>query len=426
MLSLLRIDRVLGFTNRCLKSKQEHFSIMSFRGNAVMDGSKKQKMVNLVWRPISTQSSSNVDSEAGSNVQDGQCSKSSGVIETASAGKHSVSLEVGASLMRFIKGKEGTTQMKIEEEMGVKIIFPSSRNEDHIIIEGGSVDCLTKASERIATIIDEVVRSPSLDYSHFVSLPLAIHPELVAKLVNFQKSILQDVQPVDETTSVAVNLKANSETRQVNVENRSIQVVSYPPKAKEATSSTLFDLGIEKSIFIKPNTFHLTVLMLKLWNKDRLNTARDVLKSIYPSVMDALDNRPLFIRLKGLDCMRGSLAKARVLYIPVEEIGDEGRLLRACKVITDAFVKAGLVLEKDANQSLKLHATVMNARHRKRKDKRKKMDTFDAREIHKQFGNEDWGEYLIQEAHLSQRFVFDQSGYYRCCASIPFPGEHRD
>lgn len=60
-----------------------------------------------------------------------------------------------------------------------------------------------------------------------------------------------------------------------------------------------------------------------------------------------------------------------------------------------------------------------------RKDKRKKMETFDAREIHKQFGNQDWGEYLLREAHLSQRFVFDQSGYYRCCASLPFPGEHR-
>lgn len=41
---------------------------------------------------------------------------------------------------------------------------------------------------------------------------------------------------------------------------------------------TLAELGIEKSIFIKPNTFHLTVLMLKLWNKDRVNAARDVLK----------------------------------------------------------------------------------------------------------------------------------------------------
>lgn len=30
--------------------------------------------------------------------------------------------------------------------------------------------------------------------------------------------------------------------------------------------------------------------------------------------------------------MRGSLAKARVLYAPVEEIGGEDRLLRACRI----------------------------------------------------------------------------------------------
>lgn len=86
--------------------------------------------------------------------------------------------------------------------------------------------------------------------------------------------------------------------------------------------------------------------------------------------------------------MRGSLAKARVVYLPVKEINNEGRLLRACRilfrnqshlfflvfdswnlisqltgilislafleVIIDAFVKAGLVMEKDANQSLKV------------------------------------------------------------------------
>lgn len=32
------------------------------------------------------------------------------------------------------------------------------------------------------------------------------------------------------------------------------------------------------------------------------------------------------------DRMRGSLAKARVLYAPVEEIGREDRLLRACRI----------------------------------------------------------------------------------------------
>lgn len=31
-------------------------------------------------------------------------------------------------------------------------------------------------------------------------------------------------------------------------------------------------------------------------------------------------------------CMKGSLAKARVVYAPVEEIDGEGRLLRACSI----------------------------------------------------------------------------------------------
>ncbi|KAG5619113.1 hypothetical protein H5410_018937 [Solanum commersonii] len=186
------------------------------------------------------------------------------------------------------------------------------------------------------------------------------------------------------------------------------------------------DLGIEKSIFIKPKTFHLTVLMLKLWNKDRIEAAAEVLQSVSPKVIDALESRPVSIRLKGLECMKGSPAKARVVYAPVEVIGGEDRLLRACpflEVITNAFIEAGLVLENDLNQKLKLHATTMNARHRKSKKGSKKVDSFDARKIFGQYGSEDWGEYLIPEAHLSQRFVFDDDGYYHCCASIPFPEE---
>lgn len=35
--------------------------------------------------------------------------------------------------------------------------------------------------------------------------------------------------------------------------------------------------------------------------------------------------------------MRGSFAKARVLYVPVEEIGGEGKLLRACRILCLSF-----------------------------------------------------------------------------------------
>ncbi|KAJ0007917.1 hypothetical protein Pint_29704 [Pistacia integerrima] len=213
--------------------------------------------------------------------------------------------------------------------------------------------------------------------------------------------------------------------------------------------------------FIKSKTFHLTVLMLKLLNKDRVNAAIEVLKSISLKVMDALDNRPIFVRLKGpvklfsssntayginerffgqsscTLCSSGRngddgrlLCACRInerffgqsscTLRSSGRNGDDGRLLCACQVIIDAFNEAGLVLEKDGTQKLKLHATVMNARHRKSKSRTRKLVHL-MHEDFKQYGSEEWREYIIPEAHLSQRFVFDESGYYHCCASIPFP-----
>lgn len=37
-------------------------------------------------------------------------------------------------------------------------------------------------------------------------------------------------------------------------------------------------MGIEKSMFISPNSLHLTVVMLKLENKEAVDAAQDILK----------------------------------------------------------------------------------------------------------------------------------------------------
>ncbi|GMN37179.1 hypothetical protein TIFTF001_006605 [Ficus carica] len=556
--SLFRVDRVLKLTNSCNALKpigyfQGYGAYHVLNHKVKMGGGKdkqsagkqgkKLKAINPVWRPVSTQASSyeecsimdvEVESGAEIQVQEVHSSTSTSISNaqivtelteevseitdpiTSSSGldgsgedrvlkgksvvsaeKHSIS--VGASLFRFIRGKGGATQKKIEEEMGVNIVFPSLKKEDSVIIEGVSIDSVSQASASIQAIIDQAVKSPNLEYSHFISLPLAIHPELVEKLFMFQNSILgcssdhhreenmvsdtnedsteneDEVQKLEKGPGVAVKLNVDDDKERVNVNITNVPLVSYAPKASKSSYISgmklvilcdatapqqlqyLFDslkkerfelrvddlmfvpcnmlvlfapgamglnMGIEKSIFPNPKTFHLTVLMLKLWNKERVNAAAEVLQSISSQVIDALDNRPVSVRLRGLDCMRGSLAKARVVYLPVEEIGGEGRLLLACpflEVIIDAFVKAGLVLEKDANHSLKLHATVMNARHRKRTKWTRNADSFDARTIFKQYGSEDWGDYVIHEAHLSQRFAYDDNGYYHCCASIPFP-----
>ncbi|XP_075492316.1 uncharacterized protein LOC142530382 isoform X5 [Primulina tabacum] len=479
--SLFRINFLAWrATNACAKSKpKQYLQKCYFRHDLsyelTMDVKKgmlentyrgKGKLVKQIWRAVSTQSSSfERDGEKGElqirleNIYPATSS-------TNLTAEHSMSMNVGQSLMRFIAGKGRGTQEEIEEETGVKIIFPSSRMEDSIIIEGNSIESVTKASEKVQIIIDKAVNSRALDYSHFVSLPLAIHPGLVDKLINFQKTILQIVacdngENLDSDTSgdkqpmkaqkvdvvmnaekgdayVDVHVKSDQHFRKayvvkdrdadtpVKVKIANIPLVSfYPKKSKtpisQSSSSKLRDLGIEKSIFIKPKTFHLTILMLKLWNKERVNAASEVLWSVSSQVMDVLDNRPVSIKLKGLDCMKGSLAKARVLYAPVEEVDGEDRLLRASQVIIDAFAEAGLLVGTDAQQKLKLHATLMNARHRKSNKNTWKPDSFDARIIFDRYGSEEWGEYPIREAHLSQRFVYDENGYYHCCASIPFP-----
>ncbi|MQL91999.1 hypothetical protein Taro_024625 [Colocasia esculenta] len=324
---------------------------------------------------------------------------------------HSASVEVDASLLRFVKGKGGATQSLIEKDL---------------VIQGSCVENVSKAADKINRVLEEAINSSLLDYSHFVSLPLAIHPELVDKLNNFQNSILGNSSPdgnngnrkdnQSEDVDVAVKMEIEDDKEHVKVD-----IVSITKKSYRQLNSVLSDLGIDRSIFIKPKTFHLTVLMLKLWNKERVAAATEVLQNVHHKVLEALENRPISIRLKGLECMKGSPAKARVLYSPIEEIGGEGRLMHACRVITEAYVEAGLVLDKDARQSLKLHATLMNARHRKGKTKKGRHDSFDARSIFKMYSSEDWGEYLIPEVHLSQRFAFDENGYYHCCASIPFP-----
>ncbi|CAL8132020.1 unnamed protein product [Prunus armeniaca] len=405
--SLFRVDRFLKFTTTYAALEPVNY-FLGYRGycglsyNIKMGGgkdkqsgrdrNKKIRTTNTVWRPISTQATSNEECsvkvttdelESDAQVQEvhhctsTRISSAHNVVEvdfTASSSalqdngentvfrgesvvsteKHSISVEVGASLVRFIRGKGGSTQREIEDEMGVKIIIPSSKEEDSVIIEGISMESISRASEKIHTIIDEAVKSQNLDYSHFISLPLAIHPELVDKLVNFQNSILgisdscvdekmnsdsnEDTsenegedQNLEKGTDVAVELNVEGDSEQVNVNLTHIPLVSYAPKTSKA--STLSDLGIEKSIFIKPKTFHLTVLMLKLWNKDRVHAAIEVLQSVSSKVIEALDNRPVSIRLQGLNCMRGSLAKAGVVYAPVEEIGSEGRLLRACRIL---------------------------------------------------------------------------------------------
>uniref|UniRef100_A0A453EIB0 K Homology domain-containing protein n=1 Tax=Aegilops tauschii subsp. strangulata TaxID=200361 RepID=A0A453EIB0_AEGTS len=69
--------------------------------------------------------------------------------------KYSSSVEVDVPLMHFLKGKGGSVQKQIEQETGVKIIFPSGKEETLVVLEGKSAESIGKVSERIAKILEE-------------------------------------------------------------------------------------------------------------------------------------------------------------------------------------------------------------------------------------------------------------------------------
>lgn len=67
----------------------------------------------------------------------------------------------------------------------------------------------------------QAVKSPALEYSHFISLPLAIHPELVDKLTRFQSTILGDCHSKDADGNLnVVSTKETSEGEESSDTNK--------------------------------------------------------------------------------------------------------------------------------------------------------------------------------------------------------------
>lgn len=68
------------------------------------------------------------------------------------------------------------------------------------------------------------MKSPKLDYSHFVSLPLAIHPDLIEKLNRFQNSILGDAAGRSEDDLENESSEDNTEEEDNQPENQNVAV----------------------------------------------------------------------------------------------------------------------------------------------------------------------------------------------------------
>lgn len=352
------------------------------------------------------------------------------------------SIKVDAPYVRFVAGKGGATRDIIEKATNTRIHIPSAseiKSGTSLVIKGPSQEAVDAAVTRIQRVLQRAEKIPNMLYTHFISLPLASHQHLVEQVRGFRDSVVADeveassyvswfTETSNKENSTVATLKATKRVSKINathIIDPDLEGFFSDGESSDDEiegSASIPRRKISRSLFIRPETIHLTVLMLKLFTEQRVNIAAEVLQGVKDKVLEALDGHEARVHLKWLECLRGSPAEARVLYMKVQEVDPENRLHQACQAIKDAFIKAGLVADADKNQDLKLHATLMNAAYSRRLNN----SAFDARRVLLKHRLEDWGEYTIKEVHLSQRFFYDESGYYHCCGSLELPSANSE
>ncbi|ORZ33027.1 kinase A anchor protein [Catenaria anguillulae PL171] len=188
----------------------------------------------------------------------------------------------------------------------------------------------------IQTLLDSALVRDS-PYTHFLALPIpaASHePEAHARLQALQASIVADASP---TLPAGVRL-AN----------------------------------------IALSEMHLTLCMLRLPTPDLVARAARVLKSLSPSVYDAVGTQTVLARLSGLGTF-GDRKRSTLVYVGVDEVEGD-RLAKLTKVLVDGFVKEGLV-PKDEARMPNLHLTLIRAKSNNNNADRDNVRSRDARPV---------------------------------------------
>mmetsp|Transcript_8933 Transcript_8933/g.27653 ORF Transcript_8933/g.27653 Transcript_8933/m.27653 type:complete len:386 (-) Transcript_8933:20-1177(-) len=264
-------------------------------------------------------------------------------------------------------GKGGATLRELESGGGCRIKVVQ-RDSDLVEIEGPSAAAVLAASHRIQRLLTELL--PTMAPTHFLSIPLNT-PELTESLDHFHASVAQ----------------------------HSGSWQNFSPRLAASASR-----------------LHLTIQMLTLPSQERLEQAQALLTRCKAHIYDLMYMRPLKLRLRGLACMNNNLSKARVIYAKIEDVGGEGRLLSICNYLREQF--AELTPERERTRELTLHVTLFNTSIAGRDAK-----PYDATDLLRRFGTYDFGEIRAPGVQLSQRYSYDESGFYSCKGEIRFPTE---
>nr|XP_042712801.1 activating signal cointegrator 1 complex subunit 1 isoform X3 [Chrysemys picta bellii]XP_042712802.1 activating signal cointegrator 1 complex subunit 1 isoform X3 [Chrysemys picta bellii]XP_042712803.1 activating signal cointegrator 1 complex subunit 1 isoform X3 [Chrysemys picta bellii]XP_042712804.1 activating signal cointegrator 1 complex subunit 1 isoform X3 [Chrysemys picta bellii]XP_042712805.1 activating signal cointegrator 1 complex subunit 1 isoform X3 [Chrysemys picta bellii]XP_04 len=191
------------------------------------------------------------------------------------------------------------------------------------------------------------------------------------------------------------------------------------------------DHGVNSSLFQNPAKLHLTIGTLVLLNEQEIQKACELLQRSKEDFIDkTVGGKSLTVEVAGIEYMNDDPAMIDVLYAKVHMKDGSDKLQLIADRLMEQFVTSGLLMKEW--DRVKLHATIMNTVFRKDtnfeeqnntttgKSSFKERETFDGRNILKNFENFYFGELQLNSVHLSQRFSTDSSGYYATSGQLTF------
>ncbi|RDD38469.1 Activating signal cointegrator 1 complex subunit 1 [Trichoplax sp. H2] len=280
---------------------------------------------------------------------------------------YKLSLRVPEKCFGMIIGKKGSNMKQLQQDTGTKIKLPSSRNSDAsndlTCITGSSKKGVISAKVRIELLVDSC-RSKALP-THFVMVPL-LSKQVISSYIQFKDMVLQDFSQCK---------------------------------------------GIEESIMQEPQRLHITIVVLRLFDK----IEEDKAKRIFDDCSDVVSKRLKSIKqakvdIKGLEIMGDDPSAAKVLYAEIhdtilQELGED---------IVDRFVASGLTGKEGPR--LKLHATLMNSRYRTSTPGG--TEPFDARNILQDMNHFNFGSTNLSNIQLC-KMQKNNDGQYIVVSSLP-------
>lgn len=288
-----------------------------------------------------------------------------------------------------IIGRQGENKMRLETETKTRIKIPKKGDSSQLVeIKGKNKSDIVSCKNRLQILVQSA-RSQKA-FTHMLMLPI-VSDQMKSKFNAFRRSVLE---------------KCSQER------------------------------GIDETLFQNPNKLHLTICILTLVNENEIDQAKTILASCQKEfVNDLTNNKELKVSLKGLEYMNDDPSEVDVLYAKINPVDDSRQppsIQQLADKLMSRFVDAGLA--KKQYDRVKLHATVMNTLFRQdtsgmndekqsksRDFKDRDRESFDARQILKNFGDFDFGILSLNEIHISIRFSSDsKTGFYDYVSKLQF------